>query len=295
MSDIITLHIAVISHIGCVRGNNEDNFYVNGDRMEADEVNRGARFSAICARDHHLLCICDGMGGLEGGERAAGLAVRRIGKLDKPAAMQNLSVRIDSFAREVSEEIRRDAQKNGEQAREGTTLALAYLSGETLHVANVGDSRVYVMRSGKMSQVSKDHTQLYQRMLAGELTREQVRKHPDSNRIDHYLGMPEERISNAFVYHNNFFLCNSDRLFICSDGISDLIPDTRMEEILMNNAVPMDAAMQLTEEALEMGGKDNATVIVADVTGAHLPMTTPAAMAALRQQRENTSTVNTTE
>ena len=293
--DRIVLQLAVISHIGCVRGNNEDNFYVNGDLMEAGEVNQGARFRTVSSRDHHLLCICDGMGGLEGGERASGLAVKRIGTLDKPASIQELSVHIDAFAREVSDAIRKDAQKSGDQVKEGTTLAMAYLSGETMHTANVGDSRVYVLRNGVLNQVSKDHTQLYQRMLAGQLTREQVRKHPDSNRIDHYLGMPEDRISNDFVYHYNCSLCNSDRVFLCSDGISDLIPDAKMEEILRNNASPMDAALQMTEEALEMGGKDNATVIVADVTGVHLPMATPAAVEALRQRSEDVSTANTTE
>ena len=164
-----------------------------------------------------------------------------------------------------------------------------------MHIANVGDSRVYVLRNGKLIQVSMDHTRIYQMMLAGQLTKEQVRNHPDSNRIDHYLGMPKDRISNDFVFHKNCSLCNSDRIFLCSDGVSDLMSDEKIEEILSNNAAPMDAAKQLIEYALEMSGKDNATVIVADVTGAQLPMTTPSAVAALALLHENTSTINTTQ
>lgn len=295
LRDEIMLRGAVISHIGCVRGNNEDNFYFDGDYMDPREVNQGAVFRAVSTREHHLLCICDGMGGLEGGERAAALTVQEIGKLDKPSSIQDISVQIDTFAREISEKIQQDAKKTEEKSKEGTTLAMVYITGGTMHVANVGDSRVYILRNGILNQVSMDQTQLYQKMLMGQLTREQLRKHPDSNRIDHYLGMPQDRISKDFVFHKNCSLCSSDRLFICSDGVSDLLSHERMEQILSNNASPMDAARQLIEVALELSGKDNATVIVADILGSHLPMTTPAALAALTLLHENTATINTTQ
>ena len=292
--DEIMLRAAVISHIGCVRSNNEDNFYFNGDLMGENEVNAGAMFRAVSTREFHLLCVCDGMGGLEGGERASGLAIKRLEQLDKPSSIQDISTQVDQYARDISEEIQQDAKKNGD-SKEGTTLALVYLTGGTMHVANVGDSRVYVLRNGILNQVSMDQTQLYQKMLAGQMTREQMRKHPDSNRIDHYLGMPKDRISKDFVFHKNCSLCSSDRLFLCSDGVSDLLSHERMEQILANNAAPMDAARQLIDAALELGGKDNATVIVADVTGPNLPMTTPAAIAALSLLHENTATINTTQ
>ena len=292
----IMLRAAVISHIGCVRGNNEDNFYFNGDYMEMKEVNDGTMFRAIATRNHHLMCICDGMGGLEGGERASRLVVTGIHALDKPMSIQDVSIEIDSFARQVSEQIQQDALKSGgDQTKEGTTLALVYMTGGTMHVANVGDSRVYVLRNGKLIQVSMDHTRIYQMMLAGQLTKEQVRNHPESNRIDHYVGMPKDRISNDFVFHKNCSICNSDRLFLCTDGVSDLMSDEKLEEFLSNNAAPLDAARQIIEYALEMGGKDNSTVIVADVTGAQLPMTTPSAIAALGLLHESTSTINTTQ
>ena len=294
--DEIMLRAAVISHIGCVRGNNEDNFYFNGDYMEEKEVNSGTMFRAVTTREHHLMCICDGMGGLEGGERASRIVVTGIRALDKPMSIQDVSVKIDAFAREASEQIQEDAKKSGsDSTKEGTTVALVYMTGGTMHVANIGDSRVYVLRNGTLIQVSMDHTRVYQMMLAGQLTKEQARKHPESNRIDHYVGMPKERISNDFVFHKNCSLCNSDRVFICSDGLSDLLSDEQIEEILANNASPMDAAQQLIELALEMGGKDNTTVMIADVTGANLPMTTPSSIAALGLLHENTATVNTTQ
>lgn len=293
--DEIMLRGAVISHIGCVRTNNEDNFYFNGDRMRENEVNSGTAFRVFSTREHHLLCICDGMGGLEGGERAAALAVNGMERLDRELSIQEISQQIDVYAREISEAIQKDAKQSGEQAKEGTTMALAYLTGGTMHVANVGDSRVYVLRNGILNQVSMDQTQLYQRMLTGQLTREQLRKHPDSNRIDQYIGMPRDRISKDFVFHKNCSLCNSDRIMICSDGVSDLLPHEQMEQILSGNAAPMDAARQLIESALEMSGKDNATAIVADVMGTHLPIATPASLAALTLLHENTATINTTQ
>lgn len=295
VQDELIIRSAVISHIGCVRGNNEDNFYFDGDLMKPDEVNAGTMFRTVARREYHLMGICDGMGGLEGGERAAALAVSRMKELDHPASVQEVALQIDTYAREVGQSIREDAQKKGDQIKEGTTMALVYLTGGTMHVANVGDSRVYMLRNMTLFQVSMDQSQIYRMMLAGQLTREQMRKHPQANKIDHYLGMPEERISKDFVFHRNISLCSGDRLFLCSDGISDLLPHETMEKILANNAAPMDAAKVLIESALEMGGKDNSTVIVADVTGVHLPMTTPASVAALTLLHENTATMNTTE
>lgn len=293
--DQLIIQAAVISHIGCVRTNNEDNFYFDGDLMAPDEVNTGTMFRAVVEREYHVLGICDGMGGLESGEKAAYTGVSRMKMLDYASSVQEIALKIDEYAIQASEEIRNDAKKRGEGIKEGTTMVLVYMTGGTMHVANVGDSRVYVLRNMNLVQVSMDQSALFQRMLAGQLTREQLRKHPESNKIEHYLGMPEDRIGKDFVFHRNVSLCSGDRLFICSDGISDLLSHEAMEKVLCNNASPMDAAKQLVEMALELGGKDNATLIVADVTGTHLPMVTPASVAALNLIHENTATINTTQ
>ena len=123
---------------------------------------------------------------------------------------------------------------------------------------------------------------------------EQARTHSNANKIEHWLGMAPERISKDFVYHRSCKLCNGDRLMLCSDGLSDLLPQTQIEEIMATNASAMDAAKQLIQNALEMSGKDNVTVIVADVSGSHLPMITPAAIEELTLTHELTETVNTT-
>ncbi len=287
----MTLRCAVISHLGCIRENNEDNFYFDGDYMKANEVNAGTRFQALVTRDYHLMAICDGMGGLEGGERASGLAVDMIKDLDRPMEPQEQTAIIDAYARRASAAIETDGKRKDAKAKEGTTLAMVYITGTMAHIANVGDSRVYILRNGTLSQLSTDQTRVFQMMLAGELTREQARKHPSGNVINAYLGMAADRISKDFVMHRNCTLCNGDRLFICSDGISDLVSHEKMEEILTNNAIPMDAATLMIREALEMGGKDNSTVIVADVTSPLLPMMTPAAVEALSRVNDTTETI----
>ena len=290
----ITLQTAVISHIGCVRGNNEDNFYFDGDWMKPQEVNQGTMFHTVSVRDHHLLGICDGMGGLEGGERASGLVAERLKMLDSLMPIQELPSKIDEFALKANEAVQEDAGKQGQKGKEGTTLVLAYLTGLTMHVANVGDSRLYSMRNGRLMQASMDHSEVFQEMLAGKLTMEEARTHSNANKIEHWLGMAPERISKDFVFHRSCSLCNGDRLMLCSDGLSDLLPQTQIEEIMATNASVMDAAKLLIQNALEMSGKDNVTVIVADVSGPHLPMITPAAMAELTMTHELTETVNTT-
>ncbi len=290
----IALNVAVISHIGCVRGNNEDNFFVNGDCMELKEVNQGARLTTTVQAPYHVLAVCDGMGGLEGGERAAYICIERLRELMTPLNELEIRNRIESYAHNANKAVSADNRKrNGAGRREGTTLAMVYLNGNIVHVANIGDSRVYVRRLGQLRQVSTDQSAVYRMMLAGKLTKEQMRKHVDSNKIDCYIGIPEERISKDFVQHNAFMLCRNDRLLICSDGLSDLLPEDEINRLLSSGS-PSDAAAALVAAALEMGGKDNTTVVIADALSQDLPEPDAAQLAKLSASNEDTYTLTIT-
>lgn len=266
----ITLNVSAISHIGCVRHNNEDNLFVDGELMEDQEVNRGIFFTETLVNPWHLLAICDGMGGLEEGERAASIGVHRLNSLMQPTPMLAVQSKIDEYARKTSIEIDAECsariQNGGKAGKEGTTLALVYMYGNFVHVANVGDSRVYILRLDQLIQVSEDQTLLYRQMQEGKMTREEMRKHPRSNVIDRFLGMPESAIGSDFVTHRELELCDNDRILICSDGLSDLVPHKEMERILISERNPENAAKVLVSTALELSGKDNTTVIVADVS-----------------------------
>ncbi|MGN0746495.1 MAG: PP2C family protein-serine/threonine phosphatase [Aristaeellaceae bacterium] len=285
-ADDLMVNAAVISHMGCVRQNNEDNFYFDGDLMQDQAVNDGAMIQAQLRRQYHVFAVCDGMGGLTGGERASSIGVHALDRLNLHMQGPVLTRAIENYARQTSAAVCKDSITLGEEGREGTTLALLYLSGGKACAANVGDSRVYVQRMGKLFQVSTDHSPVFKMMKRGEINREQMRKHPRGNVIELYLGMPPAKLPTPFASQFTFDLCNKDRFLICSDGLSDLLTHAELQQLLNEKADPLEAARCLVMRALEMGGKDNTTCIVADVTSEALPAATSLSLACLPQERE---------
>lgn len=281
----ITVNACVISHRGCVRENNEDNFFFDGDIMQEYEMNDGVIINEQIRKPFHLFAICDGMGGLKGGERASSICVRRMGILNMSLLNGNINAVINAYADEVCQEVYRDSLEIGEDGREGSTLALLYLIGNKAYIGNVGDSRVYLLRMGRLFQLTTDHSPVYKMMLSGQLTREQMRKHPKGNVIGAYIGMAAERKPKPYVSHYTTNLYEGDRFILCSDGLSDLLSHDELQRRLNEVKNPRTAASQLVWRALEMGGKDNTTCIILDVSAQGLPQATAASLARLPQER----------
>lgn len=265
-NDKIRVESAVISHIGNIRSNNEDNFFLNGDMMLPEEVNKGAAVIFNGARDTHLFAVCDGMGGLEGGERASFIAVTAMTKLFTKPVRENMPKVVEDLMREISKSVTEDSAKNGKSKTEGTTAALLYFGTSDAWVSNVGDSRVYCYRKGELKQLTRDHSMVYEMQLAGKLTLEQARKHPKANAIDHFLGMEEKKMGSRLAYTAQISVQPGDRFLICSDGLTDLVPHEHIQK-MMGIEEPLKAADALVEAALLLGGKDNVTVLVVDPVG----------------------------
>ncbi len=281
----IMVNGCVICHRGCVRGNNEDNFFFDGDLMPDDTVNDGAMINTPITKDFHLFAVCDGMGGLQGGERASSICVHSMGMLNMYMQPNMVSRAIDIYADQACKLVYEDSVSIGEDGREGSTLALLYLADGRAFVGNVGDSRVYLLRMGQLFQVSTDHSPVYRMMQKGELTREQMRKHPQGNVIGAFIGMAEERKPKPYASHFNFPLCQGDRFMLCSDGLSDLLSHEELRAKLAENKEPKTAASILVWRAMEMGGKDNTTCMVLDISGENLPSPGPASLMRLPKER----------
>jgi len=284
-SGAITVDACVISHRGCMRENNEDNFFFDGDIMRDNEVNEGTVIREKISKPFHLFAVCDGMGGLKGGERASSICVHRMGILNIPLAGNSIDPAIDAYADEACREVYRDSLEIGEDGREGSTLALLYLAGGKAHVGNVGDSRVYLLRLGKLYQLSTDHSPVYKMMQSGQLTREQMRKHPKGNVIGAFIGMAEASKPKPYTAHFSTPLCQGDRFMLCSDGLSDLLSHDELQRRLSEVKDPKAAATQLIWRALEMSGKDNTTCMILDISAPGLPQATPASLSRLPQER----------
>ena len=229
----------------------------------------GSRTDIGCLRDHNedslvvtppLFAVADGMGGHAAGEVASEIAVRVLSELapEHPDG-EALGRAIEEANRAVIQAAREGRGRQGM----GTTMTAAMLEGERLVIAQVGDSRAYLLHQGKLQQLTRDHSLMADMIEAGQLTPEEARTHPQRSVITRALG------SDAHL-HPDIYEINvetGDRLLICSDGLSGMIFDDQIENTLRRVQDPQRCASQLVNEAIAAGGHDNGTVIVADVTG----------------------------
>ena len=229
----------------------------------------GSRTDIGCLRDHNedslvvtppLFAVADGMGGHAAGEVASEIAVRVLSELapEHPDG-EALGRAIEEANRAVIQAAREGRGRQGM----GTTMTAAMLEGERLVIAQVGDSRAYLLHQGKLQQPTRDHSLMADMIEAGQLTPEEARTHPQRSVITRALG------SDAHL-HPDIYEINvetGDRLLICSDGLSGMIFDDQIENTLRRVQDPQRCASQLVNEAIAAGGHDNVTVIVADVTG----------------------------
>lgn len=229
----------------------------------------GSRTDIGCLRDHNedslvvtppLFAVADGMGGHAAGEVASEIAVRVLSELapEHPDG-EALGRAIEEANRAVIQAAREGRGRQGM----GTTMTAAMLEGERLVIAQVGDSRAYLLHQGKLQQLTRDHSLMADMIEAGQLTPEEACTHPQRSVITRALG------SDAHL-HPDIYEINvetGDRLLICSDGLSGMIFDDQIENTLRRVQDPQRCASQLVNEAIAAGGHDNVTVIVADVTG----------------------------
>jgi protein phosphatase len=230
-----------VTDAGKVRQNNEDALLV-GD-----------------GEDETLFVVADGIGGFEAGEVASSLAVEVLRDLRPDRSFKTA---IAEANRRILAAGRTDEKLSGM----GTTVVAIRFGGtqrEPLaEVAHVGDSRAYLVRGGEMNPITEDHSLVAELVRSGDLTRDQAAEHPQKNLITRALGADEDVAVDTTVLP----IEAGDRVLLCSDGLSDMVPEARISEILLDSPEdPERAARGLLAAALDAGGNDNITVIVVDV------------------------------
>lgn len=226
--------VAAATDIGHVRDQNEDRYLVT-DRVFA---------------------VADGMGGHLGGEVAASLATEVLQRLSERGE-GSLAERLREANRVVFERSMLDRAVAGM----GTTLTAAEIQGDRARLAHVGDSRAYLFRAGELTRLTEDHT-LVQRMVdAGELTPAQAERHPHRNILTRVIGVePDVRVDEKQVE-----LQPGDRLLLCSDGLTTMLPDAAIARVLRDEPDPQTAVDRLVAEANAAGGIDNITIVLVDL------------------------------
>ncbi|MDQ3306799.1 MAG: protein phosphatase 2C domain-containing protein [Actinomycetota bacterium] len=233
----ITLRYSALSDVGRVRKNNEDSGYASA----------------------RLLLLADGMGGMEAGEVASSVTVQTLRKVDEPPNGDLLEVLAGAVQRandRLAEIIDADASVEGM----GTTVTGMLSDGERIALVHIGDSRAYRLRKGQLEQLTRDHTFVQSLIDEGRLTRDEAKVHPHRSVLIRALDGRQELEPDLSVLD----LVAGDRVLLCSDGVTDFLPDVEIEQLLEAPTVD-SAAVDIVRASLARGSNDNVTVVVADV------------------------------
>jgi protein phosphatase len=247
----VELHHGAATDVGAVRTVNEDSY------LAAPPI----------------FVVADGMGGHEGGDVASGIVVEEFGRLAVEGYDPKRGAQVVAATLQICQDrilnyaAGQGARGIAQRRQAGTTAVVALLveqDGEPKWLlANLGDSRIYRFADGGLQQVSVDHSVVQELIDAGRITPHQAATHPERHVITRALGNPGGVEADYFLLS----LQSVERLVLCTDGVTGMISDDHLGQILTDSHDPRDAADRIVAAALSAGGEDNATVIVVDVVG----------------------------
>jgi protein phosphatase len=267
----VAVDLGAATHTGLVRANNEDSYLISRAERSLQTLLTSLPAGEVpvkAAEQSYGLAVADGMGGQAAGEVASRIALQTIVEHVIATAdwiMRDTVENIERIEGRMSERFEAANQAVQEQARQhprwdgmGTTLTLAVSSGDQLFLGHVGDSRAYLLRSGQLQVLTRDHS--YAQVLAdgGYITQEQVATHRMRNVLLRSLGA-----SATATDVRHLRLESGDQLLLCSDGLSNAVTGDAISEILHSAPHAQAACDRLIEAALAAGGRDNITVLLA--------------------------------
>lgn len=243
----LPLRWSAASDIGKVRDENQDVFFV-GDELA-------------------LFLVSDGIGGHQGGALASKIIAEDLPViidtgLDKLRAHSPRAIRslFKKAVVEQSKQLQMEGTSETGYRGMGATLVMALLRDNRAYIANVGDSRLYLFRKGRLSQRSRDHSVVAGLLRQGRIEPMEAENHFAQGQLTHYVGMEEK----TFAYVRTFMLKEGDRLLLCTDGLTDMIGDGNIAMILQREVDCQAACEALVSAANAAGGYDNVTVLVID-------------------------------
>jgi protein phosphatase len=277
----ITIRLFGRTDVGQVREHNEDNFIV-ADLTKATRSLMESDRAPLLGERGALLGVCDGMGGAAAGEVASQLAVdiiyQKMSTGEAPRNHDELAARLVQAIEAAGLRIFSEAKMDRTRRGMGTTSTIAALMDDHLFVGQVGDSRAYILRGDRLVQVTRDQSLVNQLIEAGQLTEEEAETFEHNNIILQALGTADTvQVDLTYVP-----LKKGDTLMLCSDGLSGMIRNDEIREVLRSTDDPLEACKVLTDRANQAGGHDNITVVVARFEGPGLKEPTQADIEGLK-------------
>ncbi len=234
-------HSAAASHVGKIRSNNQDSGYSG----------------------RQLFMVADGMGGHAGGDVASAIATKRIIEADQPyRSPQDAEFALQAALIAANSQLAETVFEHTELTGMGTTVsALVVLEGEVA-IAHIGDSRIYLLRDGELSQITVDHTFVQRLVDSGRITEQEAMVHPRRSVLMRVLGDVE---SSPEIDTSILATLPGDRWLICSDGLSGVVSNTAIAAALSTDLDAQGVADRLVKESLDGGAPDNVTIVVVDI------------------------------
>ena len=239
MTESLSFRAAGRSDVGLVRNNNEDSGFIG----------------------KHFLLVADGMGGHAAGELASSTTVAIVAQVDNnKEKLEGLESKLIEIPQAITKELKNAINKDSSRAGMGTTLTAAVIQENQLKVSHVGDSRAYLVRNKQISRITKDQTYIQSLIDNNEITESEAKNHPQRSLLLQAI----DGITESIPVITSTEIFENDKIVLCSDGLTNVVTDEEILEIV-NQFDYVGAVSALIEKALENGGPDNITVIVADL------------------------------
>ena len=255
---------AVYVDKGKRRKNNEDNFYFNGQYLNPENRELSQNYSAKITDPQIMMGVFDGMGGEEFGEEASYIVADTVWKYHQKGRERDTlpsDREVQAIVKEANDRINEKIEAEGAN-HIGTTFSLLSVQNDVAKLYNVGDSKAFLFRDGKLKQISTDDTTVARLIRNGVITEEEAKTHPDRHKITQYVGMFTDEYNMTVHNSGEIQVSEGDVFLLSSDGLTDMVEDSAIAEILSTIKNPDAAAKALLQKALDNGGKDNVTVLV---------------------------------
>ena len=239
-----------------------------GAKSDVGKVREENQDAFMIEAESRLFLVADGMGGHRGGALASKTVVEdlpamietRLNKLGTSSIRTVRSILKQTIA-EQNLQLRMEGTSETGYKDMGTTVVLALLRNGRAYIVNMGDSRMYLLRKGKLSQRSRDHSVVSALLRQNKIEPSQVENHSSQGEITRYIGMEEE----GKPYVRSFAVKTQDRLLLCTDGLTDMLTDEDITAILRNELEPQAGCEALAKAANAAGGHDNITAVIVDL------------------------------
>ena len=233
--------------VGLKRNSNQDFVYASDQKV---------------GRLPSLLIVADGMGGHAAGDLASRVCVETaVSSIEGSGQTETIPILAEAVQKANRAVLKKAAEKP-EYAGMGTTIVAAVIDGNTLYVANVGDSRLYLIDDDRIDQITLDHSLVAEMVRSGRISPEQMRNHPEKNIITRVVGGEE----NVEVDFFDVGLHKGDVVLLCSDGLTNMVEDEQIFRIVRREKTLRDAGQKLISAANSAGGRDNISVVLARLT-----------------------------